>query len=79
MGASMSVEAIDPATGTIVPLYHPRQYRWDEHFAWNPDCSLIIGLTPIGRATVEILRLNRIGLVNLRRVLFSFNAHPPEC
>jgi 5-methylcytosine-specific restriction endonuclease McrA len=75
----VSTEAIDPATGTIVPLYHPRQHRWDDHFAWNPDCSPIIGLTLTGRATVDKLQLNRIGLVNLRRVLYRFEAHPPEC
>ena len=75
----VSIEAIDPATGMIVPLYHPRQYRWDDYFAWPPDCSLIIGLTPTGRATLEKLQLNRVGLVNLRRVLYRFAAHPPEC
>ena len=75
----ISIEAIDLATGMIVSLYHPRQHRWNDHFAWNPDCSLIIALTPIGRATVEKLQLNRDGLVNLRRVLYRFDAHPPEC
>src|ERR1051326_8965524 len=35
------------------------------------------GLTPIGRATIAALDLNRIGLVNLRRVLPSFGEHPP--
>ncbi|MDQ2997003.1 MAG: HNH endonuclease [Chloroflexota bacterium] len=75
----VSIEAIDPATGMTLPLYHPRQHRWEDHFAWNPDCSLIIGLTPIGRATLEMLQLNRVGLVNLRQVLYRFDAHPPEC
>jgi len=75
----VSTAAIDPATGTIVALYHPHQHRWGDHFAWNPDCSLIIGLTPTGRATVDKLQLNRVGLVNLRRVLYLVDAHPPEC
>jgi hypothetical protein len=30
------------------------------------------------RATVEALRLNRFGVVNLRRLLRSSNLHPPE-
>ncbi|WNZ24154.1 mitochondrial large ribosomal subunit protein uL30m [Leptolyngbya sp. NK1-12] len=34
---------------------------WSEHFAWSEDTTLIIGLTPIGRATVQTLRLNRAG------------------
>lgn len=64
-------------SGEFVPLFHPRQQRWQEHFTWNEDFTLIIGLTPTGRATVETLQLNREGLVNLRRVLYSMGEHPP--
>lgn len=70
-------EARDPVTGDIVPLYHPRRQRWRDHFAWNEDFTLIIGLTSIGRATVEALQLNREGLVNLRRILYAMGEHPP--
>lgn len=72
------IEAVDPATQETAPLYHPRQQRWADHFAWNEDCSLVIGLTPTGRATVERLQLNRLGLLNLRQVLFDLNEHPPD-
>src|SRR5258705_8946957 len=75
----VSLEALDPGTGDVVLLYHPRQHSWTDHFAWNEDCTLVIGLTPIGRATVEKLQLNRSGLVNLRRVLYAFGEHPPVC
>ena len=64
-----SVDALDPITDQTMPLFHPRRQRWDEHFAWRGDFSLVIGLTPTGRATVETLQLNRVGVVNLRRVL----------
>jgi len=67
----------DPISGEKVALYHPRQQRWRDHFAWNDDFTLIIGLTPVGRATVETLALNRAGLVSLRRVLFAMGEHPP--
>jgi hypothetical protein len=70
-------EAVDPATGAVVPLFHPRRDRWREHFVWDEGCTLILGLTPVGRATVEALHLNRAGLVNLRRVLFAAGEHPP--
>jgi hypothetical protein len=73
----VGVRAIDPATGADVPLYHPRQQRWRDHFAWNTDYTLVIGMTPTGRATVEKLQLNREGLVNLRRVLHPLKLHPP--
>ena len=47
----------DPATGQTVNLFHPLELAWSEHFslAASGTCS---GLTPIGRATVEALRMN---------------------
>jgi len=69
--------AADPITGIVVPLFHPRTQRWQDHFCWNADCTLIVGLTPTGRATVEALQLNRLGLVNLRRILYEVGEHPP--
>lgn len=71
------IEAPDPLSGVLVSLYHPRRHHWQEHFAWSADGSLIIGLTPTGRATVTILELNRSGVVNLRALLSTFFAHPP--
>lgn len=71
------MEARDPASGQLAPLYHPRHDRWDEHFAWSEDATLIIGLTPTGRATVDALLLNREGVVNLRRLLYGQGQHPP--
>ena len=70
-------EATDPVSERLVPLYHPRRDRWDEHFAWSDDFTLMIGLTPTGRATVETLLLNRDGVVNLRRLLYAYGQHPP--
>lgn len=71
------IEATDPITGSIVPLYHPRQHRWSEHFVWSDDALSLIGRTPIGRATVERLQLNREGVVNLRSLLIAVGKHPP--
>jgi hypothetical protein len=70
-------EGLDPVSGERVPLFHPRRQRWADHFRWSDDCTLVLGLTPTGRATVETLHLNRPGLVNLRRVLFLAGEHPP--
>ena len=71
------VTAQDPATGEMVPLFNPRKSQWTEHFTWSDDFTLIIGLTPTGRATVEALQLNREGVVNFRKVLFASGEHPP--
>lgn len=70
-------EAIDPVTGELVPLYHPRRENWKKHFAWSRDATQLLGLTPTGRATIDRLQLNRDGVVNLRRVLYSIGEHPP--
>ena len=74
----VSIEAVDPVTGVMVPLFHPRQQRWSQHFLWSQDTTVVVGRTPIGRATVERLRLNREGVVNLRRVLATIGQHPPQ-
>ena len=72
------VNAIDPSSGLVAPLFHPRKQRWNEHFVWNEDCTHVMGMSPTGRATIEALRLNRINLVNLRRILFETGEHPPD-
>ena len=62
----------------MAPLYNPRVHTWNEHFRWNRDFSEIIGISPIGRATVAKLQLNRVGLKNLRIVLRFADKHPPK-
>lgn len=63
----------DPETGTTVPLFHPRNNAWEEHFSWSEG---LVGLTPTGRATISLLQMNRPGLVNLRKALLAYGAHP---
>jgi hypothetical protein len=70
-------EATDTLSGLIVPLFDPRKHVWLEHFAWSEDFTRVIGLTQIGRASVEALQLNRDGVVNLRRALHTLGEHPP--
>ncbi|MEE8522291.1 MAG: HNH endonuclease, partial [Thermoanaerobaculia bacterium] len=62
-------EARDPVSRREVPLFHPRRQSWNDHFVWSSEFALVIGRTPSGRATVEALRLNREGLVNLHFIL----------
>jgi hypothetical protein len=72
------VEAFDPVSQTQAPLYHPRQQVWRDHFGWSTDYMQIIGLTAIGRATVEALKLNRPGVINMRKLLLMAGLHPPN-
>ena len=62
-----NLSAIDPDTGQVVGLFHPRQQAWPEHF--HLKGPLIIGLTPTGRATVALLQMNVARRVQLRSQL----------
>jgi hypothetical protein len=70
-------EALDPQTGSRVALFNPRTQRWSEHFPWSDDGVRILGLTPAGRATVEVLRLNNPYIVPARRLWLLAGWHPP--
>ncbi|MBO0698732.1 MAG: HNH endonuclease [Zavarzinella sp.] len=62
-----NLAGIDPATGRIEPLFHPRRQSWDEHFEFRG--SVIEGKTPCGRATVRVLAMNAEVRVDLRQEL----------
>ena len=70
--------AIAPLLGQTVPLFHPQQQQWENHFAWNEDATEIIGLTATGQATIEALRMNRPPLIRLRRMWVKMGEHPPQ-
>ena len=58
---------IDPLSEETVALYHPRKQTWNDHLAWSNDGTHIVGTTPCGRVTVEILQLNNPFSVAVRR------------
>lgn len=70
-------QAFDPQTRRNVLLYNPRIQKWREHFAWNADGTLILGLTASGRATVEALQMNHDLIVHARRQWVKVGWHPP--
>ena len=60
-----NLTGIDPDTGRIEPLFHPRRQSWDDHF--ETRFPLIIGKTACGRTTVRVLAMNAEDRVDLRR------------
>ena len=70
--------AVDPISGRTVSLYNPRHQSWKEHFRWVEGATRILGLTPVGRATVAVLQLNRPTLVRARYRWASVGWHPPR-
>ncbi|MDA1252819.1 MAG: hypothetical protein O2820_26810 [Planctomycetota bacterium] len=62
-------------TSELVPLFHPRRDDWPEHFEW--EGPLLVGLTAIGRATIELLAINTSDAVMLRETLITEGVFPP--
>lgn len=62
-----NLTGIDPSTGELVRLFHPRRDRWVEHFRW--EGTHILGITARGRATVQLLAVNDARRLELRTQL----------
>ena len=61
------IASIDPETGQVTPLFHPRLDFWDDHYEFRN--GEILGLTATGRVTVRLLRMNRPARVKERQLL----------
>lgn len=74
-------EGHDPETGHVVPIFNPRQERWADHFAWDATGIRVVGRTPTGRATIELLDLNddrhEGTILRIRQRDVSDGYHPP--
>jgi hypothetical protein len=67
---------LDPTTGLLTALFHPRANVWKEHFEWNR--AVLFGRTAIGRATIQTLALNAPALVAVRLALIDEEVFPNE-
>jgi HNH endonuclease len=75
-------DGIDPDTQTSVALFNPRTNLWSDHFIWSADGQNILGITPIGRATLNRLDLNDDfhddgSIQRARRLWIRGGWHPP--
>ncbi len=59
----------------LVLLFHPRRHKWTRHFRW--DGSVLVGRTPIGRVTVQVLAMNAPLRIALREELIAEGLFPP--
>ena len=62
------IASFDPETKALTLLYNPRQQLWDDHFELNG--ALIVGKSPEGRATVQLLQMNITEQIETRQELF---------
>lgn len=57
---------------TVVLLYNPRTQHWQDHF--KMDGLTIIGITPVGKVTIQLLQMNRKDQLEVRQQLMDAKA-----
>ena len=62
-----NLAGLDPDTGHLTRLFHPRTDAWTTHFVLQ--AGRILGRTPVGRATVQVLNMNQPERVRTRLAL----------
>ena len=62
-----NLTGVDPFSNQVVRLFDPRRDGWSDHF--RVFGVRIVGNTPTGRATVEVLVLNDVRRLDLRQEL----------
>jgi hypothetical protein len=62
-----NISGLDPLTGKLTPLFHPRRHKWTYHFRYQG--GELIGRTAIGRTTADLLRINQPNRIALRELL----------
>jgi len=76
LGKADRMEAPDPETGRMAALFDPRKDVWGDHFRWKGH--EMAALTPVGRATIVALDLNRPRRILIRRAEEIFGLFPPR-
>src|SRR5260370_35073057 len=66
--------SIDPESGQLVALFHPRLDRWTDHFRLAQ--ALLEPLTAVGRVTIRLLHLNQPHRLEHREPLLRVGVRP---
>lgn len=61
-----NLSGIDPDSGALTRLFHPRTDVWDDHFLLE-DSGRVDGKTAVGRTTVAVLAMNQAIRMKIRR------------
>lgn len=67
---------MDAETNQMVRLFHPRRDLWSDHFSYNNATGELLGLTPIGRATVARLQINSPSQITARLLWVRLGIFP---
>ncbi len=67
----------DPLTDDMVVFFHPHHQIWSDNFVWTQAATHLTGLTPVGRATISALKMNRPQLIRVRQMWVKMEKFPP--
>jgi hypothetical protein len=70
-----NIAGLDPLTGKLTKLFHPRRHSWDRHFRW--EGPYLMGRSPVGRVTITVLAMNNRDAVRAREELIAEGVFPP--
>jgi hypothetical protein len=70
-----NIAGVDPLTGKLTRLFHPRGDVWREHFRW--DGVRLHGKTAVGRTTIAVLAINSADAVAVREALLDEGSFEP--
>lgn len=62
--------------GQLTPLYNPRTQLWEDHFKIDSNTAGLKALSPEGRVTISLLRLNSDEQIAARRLLLRLKRYP---
>jgi HNH endonuclease len=63
-------------SSTEVHFFHPRENRWSEHFQIDTNSGKIIGISAVGKVTVEFLEMNSSSQVTARQLWIRLDLFP---
>jgi len=69
-----NIAGFDTRTGKLVQLFNPRRHHWRRCFEWAGP--RLVGRTPIGRATIQVLSVNNPQAILLRKLLIEEGVFP---
>jgi len=73
-GTRICGSAID--SSIEISFFHPRENKWVEHFQVDAELGVVVGITDIGKVTVENLVMNSTAQVAARQLWIRLGLFP---
>jgi HNH endonuclease len=70
------ISGVAPDSNTEVRFFQPRQNQWNEHFQVDTESGVVMGITAVGKVTVENLEMNSTAQVAARQLWIRLGLFP---